>query len=125
MTADVGQNMKFSEIAPYIPEAGKWLLYTAIPAIVAWLATRLTLWRAERKKKKCFRAFIEGLPIEAREVLERFKEEGSHTVILNPGDPMVRYLERVGAVVHVGSAGGYDAVSGLFMLTPNFRIYFL
>ena len=122
---NVGRSMKFSGIAPYIPEAGKWLLYTAIPAGVAWLATSLTLWRSERKKKKSFRAFIDGLPVEAREVLMCFKKEGSHTVVLNPSDPIVRYLERIGAVVHVGSAGGHDAVSGLFMLTPDFRTYFL
>jgi hypothetical protein len=117
--------MKFADISLYIPEAGKWFLYTAVPATVAWIATRLTLWRAERNKQKAFNSFIEALPVKAHEVLDRFREAGTHTIVLDPGEPVVRYLERIGAIVHVGSAGGYDAVSGLFMLTPKFRAYVL
>jgi hypothetical protein len=104
------------ELIPYLPEIFRWIFFTAIPATAVFFWRAYVSHRNERQKKESLRSFIQGLPPEAYEILIAFKDAGSHTIILEPYHPITLYLKNLGFIQHVGSAGGYDAASGLFML---------
>lgn len=96
-------------------EVLKWVLTSAIPAV---LAAGAVCWHRLCRRQRLVR-YLNALPADCHTVLRRFIDEGCHTVVLVPGAPSVTILERDGIISKKASAGTYDAVAYYFTLRQD------
>ncbi len=104
-------------------ELAKWVyVVIAAPllgALGGWARAALAD-RARRKRRiERYIAFLSGLPPEAKAVLVEFYMERTHTMRLDPGEPIIRYLiDR--KVLQLGPGGGsYDAIDRYLTVAPE------
>lgn len=61
-----------------------------------------------------------GLPPEAKAELVNFHDQRTHTLRLNPGDPVVQLLVDRGILILGPGGGTYDAVDRYATVRPQF-----
>jgi|SRR5436309_15676241 len=96
-------------------EVTKWVLWTAVPAV---LTVGGWCWHHIRRRQRLVR-YLNALPADCHTVLRRFIDERSHTVVLAPGTPPVVILERDGIIAKKASAGEFDAIAYYFTLRQD------